>query len=128
MAPPLQTVNPLHNGLCILQALTHAIYDLATYPEYILPLREEIMEVIEAEGWTKMAQGKMRKLDSFIKESQRLAAGSCKYKDSRYMQQLTTCTQYCSGDKPSRAQGLYIFQWHNCAIGNSPSICNTGNT
>ncbi|KAF5315411.1 hypothetical protein D9619_007341 [Psilocybe cf. subviscida] len=57
-------------------ALTHAIYDLAAYPEYAAPLREEVAEVIQAEGWTKMAQGRMRKLDSFLKESQRLAVAS----------------------------------------------------
>jgi cytochrome P450 len=36
------------------------------------PLREEVEEVIQREGWTKDALDKMPKLDSFIKESQRL--------------------------------------------------------
>ena len=35
------------------------------------PLREEDEAVTAADGWTKAAMGKMRKLDSFLKESQR---------------------------------------------------------
>ncbi|KAF8178062.1 cytochrome P450 [Pholiota molesta] len=56
-------------------ALTNALYDLAVHPEYVKPMREEVEAVIAAEGWTKTAMGKMRKVDSFIKESQRLAVG-----------------------------------------------------
>ncbi|KAI5119872.1 hypothetical protein M0805_008543 [Coniferiporia weirii] len=50
---------------------THALFHLAARPEYIEPLREEAERVIETEGWTKAAMGKMRKIDSFLKESQR---------------------------------------------------------
>ncbi|KAI1132848.1 cytochrome P450 [Nemania abortiva] len=54
-------------------AIIHALYDLAARPEYIEPLKSEILEV------TKDSNGKprkqhltqMRKLDSFMKESQR---------------------------------------------------------
>ncbi|EJF60310.1 cytochrome P450 [Dichomitus squalens LYAD-421 SS1] len=52
-------------------SITHALYHLAASPEYIHPLREEVQSIIAAEGWTKTALGKMRKLDSFLKESQR---------------------------------------------------------
>lgn len=41
-------------------------------PEYIGMLRAEIEPVIAEEGWTKAAMGKMWKLDSFMRESQRL--------------------------------------------------------
>ena len=34
-------------------------------------LREEAEAITAADGWTKAAMGKMRKLDSFLKESQR---------------------------------------------------------
>ena len=54
------------------QSLTHALFDLAAAPEYIQPLREEIESVLAVEGWTKIAMGKMWKLDSFLKESQRV--------------------------------------------------------
>ncbi|TBU36871.1 cytochrome P450 [Dichomitus squalens] len=52
-------------------SITHALYHLAACPEYIILLREEVGSIIAAEGWTKTALGKMRKLDSFLKESQR---------------------------------------------------------
>lgn len=48
------------------------MYDLASYPKYISPLREEIEAVIMLEGWEKSAISKMHKLDSFLKESSRL--------------------------------------------------------
>jgi hypothetical protein len=53
------------------QAFTHALYFLAKYPKYTKPLREEIETIIE-EGWTKASMAKMRKLDSFFRETQRL--------------------------------------------------------
>ena len=51
--------------------MTHALFDLAAAPQYLQPLREEIEPIIAAEGWTKAAMGKMWKLDSFLRESQR---------------------------------------------------------
>ncbi|KAF8959647.1 cytochrome P450 [Flammula alnicola] len=51
---------------------THAFYYLVTYPEYIQALREEVEEVVKEEGWSKAGLDKMHKIDSFIKESQRL--------------------------------------------------------
>jgi len=52
--------------------LTAALYDLAMYPEHIEPMREEAERVIMHEGWTKAALGSMHKIDSFLRESQRL--------------------------------------------------------
>ncbi|KAL9715653.1 hypothetical protein Ac2012v2_000096 [Leucoagaricus gongylophorus] len=52
--------------------LTHILFDLATYNLYIEPLREEISTIVETEGWNKVSMEKMRKLDSFMKESHRL--------------------------------------------------------
>ena len=44
------------------------------------PLREEVEEVVKSEGWTKAGLDKMHKIDSFIKESQRLnSLGSRKW-------------------------------------------------
>jgi hypothetical protein len=48
------------------------LYDLAARSEYISPLREEIEELISQDGWKKTTIAKMRKLDSFLKESSRL--------------------------------------------------------
>jgi hypothetical protein len=54
-------------------ALTNVIYDLAAYPEYVEPLREEIVSVIgTAKVWSMPAMEKLDKLDSFIKESMRM--------------------------------------------------------
>jgi cytochrome P450 len=53
----------------------HTIYDLASYPQYIPELRAEIAEVSaeEPDGkLKKIGMPKLRKLDSFIKESQRM--------------------------------------------------------
>ncbi|KAJ6609424.1 cytochrome P450 [Mycena sp. CBHHK59/15] len=52
--------------------LTSALYDLASQPDYILPMRDEVERVVAEEGWTKAAIGKMHKVDSFLRESQRL--------------------------------------------------------
>ncbi|KAI0684429.1 cytochrome P450 [Earliella scabrosa] len=57
-------------------AFTHALYNLAAHPQYIQPLRDEVEAVIAEDGWSKLSLQKMRKLDSFLKESMRLADGS----------------------------------------------------
>ncbi|OBZ73430.1 Ent-kaurene oxidase [Grifola frondosa] len=53
-------------------SFTQALYYLAANPEFVGPLREEVDAVISAEGWSKAAMDKMRKIDSFLKESQRM--------------------------------------------------------
>lgn len=55
-------------------AILHAILDLAARPEYINPLREEIIEVLAKSGGvlTKQCLTGLRMLDSFMKESQRM--------------------------------------------------------
>lgn len=54
-------------------AVTQTFFDLCARPEYIEPLREEIRDAVQnSDGlWTKKALTKMRKLDSFMRESQR---------------------------------------------------------
>lgn len=50
----------------------HVLYDLAAHPEYIDEIREEIRHAACDEGgWQKTSYAKLRKLDSFMKESQR---------------------------------------------------------
>ncbi|KAF7365863.1 hypothetical protein MVEN_00460800 [Mycena venus] len=53
-------------------AFTHAIFDLTMHPEHLLPMREEAERVVREEGWTKAALNNMIKIDSFLRESQRL--------------------------------------------------------
>ncbi|GKZ34378.1 hypothetical protein AbraIFM66950_004609 [Aspergillus brasiliensis] len=54
-------------------ALTETLYDLCAYPEYQDELRQEVLDALEADGgWKKTTLLRMRKLDSFMKESQRM--------------------------------------------------------
>ncbi|MCJ1241081.1 hypothetical protein MMC14_009085 [Varicellaria rhodocarpa] len=58
-------------------AASHAIYDLCSMPELFEPLREEIVEVLEHDrAWLKQGLNKMRKMDSFLRESQRFSPSS----------------------------------------------------
>jgi cytochrome P450 len=58
-----------------LEQVLHCLYDICAHPEYIGPLREEIESVLAEDNnqLTKKSMTKLRKLDSFIKESQRLS-------------------------------------------------------
>ncbi|KAL8722765.1 MAG: hypothetical protein Q9225_000826 [Loekoesia sp. 1 TL-2023] len=60
--------------------LVHCLFEIATRPEYVKPLREEIEHCLRNfGGWTKDALELMIKLDSFVRECQRynpLDAGS----------------------------------------------------
>ncbi|KAG9310147.1 cytochrome P450 [Chiua virens] len=53
-------------------SFAHALFFLAENPQYLQPLREEVESIVEKEGWSKTSLGKMRKIDSFLKETQRL--------------------------------------------------------
>ncbi|KAH6633466.1 cytochrome P450 [Boeremia exigua] len=55
-------------------AVTHMVYDLATYPEYVRVLRDEIKAALAASGgvYNRDCIAKMVKTESFMKESQRL--------------------------------------------------------
>ena len=57
--------------------LSDALVNIASYPEYVTQIRNEIEDVLEEEGWSREALAKMVKLDSFMKESMRLGAGGC---------------------------------------------------
>ncbi|KAG9310086.1 cytochrome P450 [Chiua virens] len=50
----------------------HALFLLAANPQYIQPLRDEVDSVVEKEGWSKASLGKMYKIDSFLRETQRV--------------------------------------------------------
>ncbi|KAK7049976.1 hypothetical protein VNI00_005407 [Paramarasmius palmivorus] len=53
--------------------LTDTLYNLAAHPQYVPELRQEIEDIVKEHGWTKSSFQRMRKLDSFLKESARLA-------------------------------------------------------
>lgn len=53
---------------------TQALFDLAARPEYLEPLREELAQVLTGDPTltNKVSLLKLKKMDSFIKESQRM--------------------------------------------------------
>jgi ent-kaurene oxidase len=76
-----------HNLLFLTVAAVHtsaasavqALFDLCGNPEYIAPLQKEIRETFEERGITMAAWNQMKRLDSFMKESQRINhPGVCK--------------------------------------------------
>ena len=66
----------LHCGAVLIierqQAFVQVLYRLLANPDYIGPLRQEVDAVISEEGWTKAAIDKMYKIDSVIRETQRM--------------------------------------------------------
>lgn len=67
-----------------IKAFTQALFDLAASPSFAPVLREEVETVIKEEGYSKMSLHRMVKLDSFIKESQRLRANNaCTFTNSK---------------------------------------------
>ena len=54
-------------------AACQALFQMCEFPEYIDILRREVQDVLQEDGgWRKSTLTKLRKLDSFIKESQRV--------------------------------------------------------
>lgn len=54
-------------------AATQTLFDLCAHPEYIELLRQEILDVLQKEGgYTKQTLTHFKKLDSFMRESQRM--------------------------------------------------------
>ncbi|KIK77776.1 hypothetical protein PAXRUDRAFT_834874 [Paxillus rubicundulus Ve08.2h10] len=58
-------------------SFTQALYILAANPQYIQPLREEVEAIVTKDGWSKGSLAKMRKIDSFLKECQRVEGIDC---------------------------------------------------
>ncbi|KIO06387.1 hypothetical protein M404DRAFT_945832, partial [Pisolithus tinctorius Marx 270] len=54
-----------------IHTLSQALLHLAEHPRHAQALREEVELVVSKYGWTKEGLSKMRKVDSFLKETQR---------------------------------------------------------
>ncbi|GLB33473.1 putative cytochrome p450 [Lyophyllum shimeji] len=89
-------------------AFTQVLFDLAAYPYHVPALREEVEAVIKEEGLTKMSLHKMRKLDSFIKESQRLGGNGALSMERRMLQDFTF------------SDGTVVPKGHTVAVANLP--------
>ena len=72
VCPRLPPSLPANISTTARKTFTHALYHLAANPEYAEPLREEIERVVAEDGWTKASTARMWRLDSFLKESQRM--------------------------------------------------------
>lgn len=51
---------------------TNVLVLLASNPEFIEPLRQEMIDILRADGWTKNALYNLKLLDSTLKEAQRV--------------------------------------------------------
>ncbi|KAF9468818.1 cytochrome P450 [Collybia nuda] len=96
-------------------AFTHALYDLASRPSYVTALREEVESVIEEDGLNKLALGKMRKLDSFIKESHRLGPTGALVVDRKILKDFTF------------SNGVVIPAGYAIAAANAATNCDDAN-
>ena len=78
-------------------AVTHALFDLCAYPEYLDTLREEVDNFYDTEqAWDKSDLTRMAKLDSFLKESQRFNPPSI----GEFMHEKTFTTSLLAGPRP----------------------------
>ncbi|KAJ7574536.1 cytochrome P450 [Mycena floridula] len=68
---------------------TSALYALAEHPELVVSLREEVEAVTSTDGWTKNALGKMRKLDSLIKEAGRTTGAGAFWMGRKVLKDFT---------------------------------------
>lgn len=84
------------------KSITQGLYDLAVHPEYVDELRKEVEDVVAEHGWTKDAVQKMHKIDSFLKESQRLN-GSAKCKSVVSNRRCRCSSSKNSGCSPENA-------------------------
>ena len=105
------TAQPLNldPNLCMIQTSTQVLYRLLANPEYIEPLRQEIEAVIAEEGWTKAGIDKMHKLDSVVRETQRLDSLGFGLSTPLHSSLVTdTCSG--SGGDPSYTAPIHILQ------------------
>ncbi|KAH7885960.1 cytochrome P450 [Phlebopus sp. FC_14] len=54
------------------QSFSHALLNLASHPQYLQTLREEVKNVTDRRGWTRESMGQLIKMESFLRESQRI--------------------------------------------------------
>ena len=94
------------------------LYRLLSNPEYIRPLREEVDAVTTEEGWTKAGMDKMHKVDSFIRESQRVDGFFLRTLDPipiTHVSDPDFLPAFPSYNEPSHVAPVHIFQWCDCS-------------
>jgi hypothetical protein len=91
------------------QTFTQILYRLLSYPEYVEPLRREIHAAVAEEGWTTAGMDRMHKLDSFVRETQRIDTMGLGSSASLHSGAVTN-TFFRSGYGSSRTTPIHIFQ------------------
>ncbi|KAI5992046.1 cytochrome P450 [Pisolithus marmoratus] len=119
------TVNMIATNFASLHQSTNlsaqALYNLAAYPQYVGPLREEVEAVIKQHGWTREAIVLMRKVDSFLAETLRLEGTSTASIQRKAMRDLTL------SDGTFIPKGTHLFVpthlfHHNGAVYEDPDV------
>ena len=98
------------------QTFTHALLHLAAHPEWAKPLREEVESIIADEGWTKASMQKMRKIDSFMRESSRvnaLSLSESKFCNHTNLPNNMIMHPPTSLDNPLHQERIHILRWIN---------------
>lgn len=90
--------------------LSQTLYDLCSHPEYIEPLRDELVTVLKESGMTKAGLFKLKLMDSFMKESQRIKPGAMSQYLSPYPLNLNLIFN-SSHDATFGNGGCNSFQW-----------------
>jgi cytochrome P450 len=93
--------------------LVSIVFDLLAHPEIIPELIEEIKDVqAESPEWTKLSLGKLRKMDSFMKESQRLHpvgfGGSSQYHSESAAELSKLTPRKCSDSTEIDGKALHV--------------------
>lgn len=106
------SIASVHSTSASLLSIVHDLADSAQYREEIL---DEMQRVQKEHGttWTKASLAKLNKLDSFMKESQRVnpiglgkASKACRWKLSSIHTEVIHSDRY-----PSRRQTIHIQRW-----------------
>jgi cytochrome P450 len=106
---------------------THFFFDLCAHPEYLEPLREEMSSVLREDcGFKKTTLNRLRKLDSFLRESQRMNPPfTCKFEThptevfvSPFHGSLTH--EHCSVIPASGTRGRHPERWNLSSCWHAP--------
>ncbi|GAP88592.1 putative cytochrome p450 protein [Rosellinia necatrix] len=83
------------------ESTCRALLDVCAHPDVAQMLRDEIVEVVGREGWAKTTLYKLRLMDSFLKESQRVSPLAT-LSMNRYVEKTITLSDGLSLPKGSR--------------------------
>lgn len=97
----------------VTSAIKDTLYDICARPEYVQPLREELEHVLqEDEGWKKGTASKTRKLDSVMKEVQRLNPPSaCECESRNCIEKGTLIAPSTSGVEEGCPRAYRSIRW-----------------